>query len=199
MRKSEGFVFLTRLVNRSLYGISFFKQKRLSCKTYTFHGIRGSNFLRIASPIFRCPKIGQVKKLLNFDNFRCQNNRNLKIDDFLQKLKRWSLSCYTDRLLASQITGKPVRTSCHKITCDTLWWVPFWKIWCRSEIITDLKFTGATTNWSKNVYNNYSSLLVTQIDTRNGLGGWEVGKKFQNLEAKKSALLWLKSHNFSEI
>ena len=23
-------------------------------------------------------------------------------------------------------------------------------------------------------------------------------KKFQNLEAKKSALLWLKSHNFSE-
>ena len=33
----------------------------------------------------------------------------------------WSVSCYTDRLLANQIAGKPVRISCHvimvKINC----------------------------------------------------------------------------------
>ena len=35
----------------------------------------------------------------------------LKMDDFLQKLKRWSVSYYTDRLLTNQIAGKPVRIS----------------------------------------------------------------------------------------
>ena len=35
--------------------------------------------------------------------------------DFLQKLKKWSVSCYTDWLLANQIAGKPVCISCHVI------------------------------------------------------------------------------------
>ena len=34
------------------------------------------------------------------------------MNDFLKKLKRWSVFCYTDRLLANQIAGKPVRISC---------------------------------------------------------------------------------------
>ena len=34
---------------------------------------------------------------------------------FCKSSKRSSVSCYTDRLLANQITGKPVRISCHLI------------------------------------------------------------------------------------
>ena len=35
---------------------------------------------------------------------------------FWKSWKRWSVSCYTDQLLAKQIAGKPVRISCHMIT-----------------------------------------------------------------------------------
>ena len=63
----------------------------------------------------------QDKNLSSFDELRCQNNGNLKIYDFLQKLKRWSVSCYTDRLSANQIAGKPVRISCHVII-DIIRW-----------------------------------------------------------------------------
>ena len=41
------------------------------------------------------------------------------MDDCLQKLKKWSVSCYTDRLLANQIAGKPVRITCHLIMKHT--------------------------------------------------------------------------------
>ena len=34
---------------------------------------------------------------------------------FCKNWKRWSVSCYTDRLSANQIAGKPVRISCHII------------------------------------------------------------------------------------
>ena len=37
------------------------------------------------------------------------------MDNFLQRLKRWSITCYTDRLLANQIAGKPVCIGCHII------------------------------------------------------------------------------------
>ena len=42
----------------------------------------------IACPISKCPKIQQDKNLSNFVKLRCQNNRNLKMYDFLQKLKK---------------------------------------------------------------------------------------------------------------
>ena len=42
----------------------------------------------IVCPISKCPKIQQDKNLSNFDKLRCQNNGNLKIYDFLQKLKK---------------------------------------------------------------------------------------------------------------
>ena len=74
----------------------------------------------IVCPISKCPKIQQDKNLSNFDKLRCQNNGNLKIYDFLQKLKRWSVSCYTDRLSANQIAGKPVRISCYIIIIITI-------------------------------------------------------------------------------
>ena len=38
---------------------------------------------------------------------------------FCKSLKRWSISCYTDRLSANQIAGKPVRISRHVITLYT--------------------------------------------------------------------------------
>ena len=37
------------------------------------------------------------------------------LDDFLQKLKIQSVTCYTDRLLANQIARKLIRISCHLI------------------------------------------------------------------------------------
>ena len=42
----------------------------------------------IVCPISKCPKIQQDKNLSNFVKLRCQNNGNLKIYDFLQKLKK---------------------------------------------------------------------------------------------------------------
>ena len=39
-------------------------------------------------PISKCPKIQQDKNLSNFVKLRCQINGNLKIYDFLQKLKK---------------------------------------------------------------------------------------------------------------
>ena len=42
----------------------------------------------IVRPISKCPKIQQDKNLSNFVKLRCQNNGNLKIYDFLQKLKK---------------------------------------------------------------------------------------------------------------
>ena len=42
----------------------------------------------IVCPISKCPKIQQDKNLSNFDRLRCRNNGNLKIYDFLQKLKK---------------------------------------------------------------------------------------------------------------
>ena len=35
-----------------------------------------------------------------------------KLTIFCKSWKRWSVSCYTDRLLANQIAEKPVRISC---------------------------------------------------------------------------------------
>ena len=66
---------------------SFFKQKRLSCKTHTLFG-KWFSCLQIVCPISKCPKIQQDKNLSNFDKVRCQNNGNLKICHFLQKLKK---------------------------------------------------------------------------------------------------------------
>ena len=43
---------------------------------------------KIVCPISKCPKVQQDKNLSNFDKLRCQNNGNLKIYDFLQKLKK---------------------------------------------------------------------------------------------------------------
>ena len=43
---------------------------------------------QIVFPVLKCPKIRQDKILSNSENFRCQNNGNLKIDDFLQMLKK---------------------------------------------------------------------------------------------------------------
>ena len=65
---------------------SFFKQRRLSCKTYTLFSKLVLKFT-IVCPISKCPTIQQDKNLSNFDNLRCQNNGNLKIYDFLQKFK----------------------------------------------------------------------------------------------------------------
>ena len=65
---------------------SFFKQKRLSWKTYTFL-VRGSNVYSRLSDI----KVSENtidKNLSNFGKLRYKNNRNLKIYDFLQKLKK---------------------------------------------------------------------------------------------------------------
>ena len=42
----------------------------------------------IVCSISKCPKIQQDKNLSNFVKLRCQNNRNLTIYDFLQKLKK---------------------------------------------------------------------------------------------------------------
>ena len=42
----------------------------------------------IVCPISKCPKIQQDKNLWNFVKLQCQNNGNLKIYDFLQKLKK---------------------------------------------------------------------------------------------------------------
>ena len=36
----------------------------------------------------KCPKIEQDKNFIEFWQFPMQNNRNLKMDDFLQKLKK---------------------------------------------------------------------------------------------------------------
>ena len=47
-----------------------------------------SNVYESLVRFFNCPKIGEVENLLGFDSFRCQNNKNLKMDDFLQKLKK---------------------------------------------------------------------------------------------------------------
>ena len=38
--------------------------------------------------ISKCPKIQQDKNLSNFLKLRCQNNGNLEVYDFLQKLKK---------------------------------------------------------------------------------------------------------------
>ena len=40
---------------------------------------------------------------------------------FYKSLKRWSVSCYTDRLLANQIARKPVRISLHIINVQNEW------------------------------------------------------------------------------
>ena len=39
--------------------------------------------LQIVYPILKCPKIEQDKIPSNFDNVRCENNRNLKNERFL--------------------------------------------------------------------------------------------------------------------
>ena len=66
---------------------SFFKQIRLSCKTYTLFSKLVLMFT-IVCPISKCPKIQQDKNLSNFDKLRCQSNGKLKIYDFLQKFKK---------------------------------------------------------------------------------------------------------------
>ena len=43
-----------------------------------------------------------------------------KLDDFLQKWKRWSVLCYMDQLLANQIAGKPVHIICHIIIVEII-------------------------------------------------------------------------------
>ena len=68
-----------------------------------------------------------VKILSNFENFRSWNNGNLKKGRFLQKLKGWPITCYTDRPLANQIAGKPVRISW---PYNNVYYYPFAKFHC---------------------------------------------------------------------
>ena len=44
---------------------SFFKQKQLSCETYTLYGM-WFYILRIIGPVFKCPKLEQDKTLIEF-------------------------------------------------------------------------------------------------------------------------------------
>ena len=39
----------------------------------------------IVCPEIKCPKIEQDKIYIDLEDFRCQNNGNLNMDDFLQK------------------------------------------------------------------------------------------------------------------
>ena len=56
----------------------------------------------------------QDKNLFKFREFLMQEQLKLeKWTIFGKSCKRWSVSCYTDQLLANQIAGKPVRISCH--------------------------------------------------------------------------------------
>ena len=55
----------------------------------------------------------QFYRALRISNARTKETR--KTDDFLQSWKRWSVSCYTDRLLSNQTAGKLVPIRCHLI------------------------------------------------------------------------------------
>ena len=98
---------------------SFFKEKRLSCKTYTLFGT-WFWCLQIVCSISKCPKIQQDKNLSKFDKSDARTTETWKYMISCKSWKRWSVSGYTDRLSANQIAGKPVRTSCHLIRGKTL-------------------------------------------------------------------------------
>ena len=73
--------------------------------------------LTVVCPVLKCPKIRQDRSFIEIWNFPMPEQRKLeKWKIFCKSWKRWSVSCYTDRLLANQISGKPVRISCHLIT-----------------------------------------------------------------------------------
>ena len=58
-------------------------------------------------------KVSENKTDKILSNFRRQNSVNLTSERFSAKVKkRWSVSCYTDWLLANQVAEKPVRISC---------------------------------------------------------------------------------------
>ena len=78
---------VTRLVNRLLDGIIIFQTKTNVMQDLHIIWYAVLMFT-IVCPISKCPKIQQDKNLSNFDKLRCQNNGNLKIYDFLQKLKK---------------------------------------------------------------------------------------------------------------
>ena len=78
---------VTRLVNRLLYAIIIFETKN-DCFARPTHFQYVVLMFTIVCPISKCSKIQQDKNLSNFDKLRCQNNGNLKIYDFLQKLKK---------------------------------------------------------------------------------------------------------------
>ena len=65
---------------------SFFKQKRLSCKTYSLFGML--ILISLKSAVLKCPKIRQDKILSNFENFRCQDSVNLKSGRFSTKVEK---------------------------------------------------------------------------------------------------------------
>ena len=60
---------------------------------------------------------------------------------FYKSLKRWSVSCYTDRLLANQIARKPVRISWHLIMAQYHLRQGGYKIKCNSD-------SWSLTDWS---------------------------------------------------
>ena len=62
-------------------------------------------------------KIRQDENFIEFREFRMPEQRKLeKWTVFCKSRKKWSAWCYTDRLLANQIAGKPIRISFHVIT-----------------------------------------------------------------------------------
>ena len=92
---------------------SFFKQKRLSCKTYTLFTWYLVLMFTIVCPISKCPKIQQDKNLSSFDKLRCQNNGNFKIYDFLQKLKKVVRISFHIIMI---ITGMVILSNCLRIS-----------------------------------------------------------------------------------
>ena len=93
--------------------LSFFKQKRLFYKVYTTFGTWFS-CLQIVCRIWNCPKIRQDKNSIKFWEFLMSEQRKLeKWTVFCKSWEGWFISAYTDRLLANQITGKPVGIHCH--------------------------------------------------------------------------------------
>ena len=83
--------------------------------------------VQIVCPVFKFPKIRQEKILLNFDYFQCQHDINMKMDDFLQKLKKVVGIVLYGLAISIQIAGKLVRISCYIIIQTTnLFLANFW-------------------------------------------------------------------------
>ena len=92
---------------------SFFKQKRLFYKIYTMFG-KCFSCLRIVCRILNCPKIRQDKNSIKFWEVPMSEQWEVeKWTVFCKSWEGWFISCYTDRLSANQITGKPVGIHCH--------------------------------------------------------------------------------------